>query len=90
MPDTLDLVRRIRDVAEETLRQAESLRQRADSKEAKAVDENAPTPAIVREMRFNAADRKLDGEFLRDLADSIDRHGDGHALLEEIARDALR
>lgn len=89
MPQGRDLVRRIRDVGEETLRQAESLRARADQKEADAIEGNAPTPSIVREMRFNAADRKLDGEFLRDLADSIDRHGDGAALIDEIARDAL-
>ena len=79
MPDCRDLVKRIRDVAEETDRQAESLERRI---------EKAKNADLADEMDFNARERRRDAEFLRDLGDSIDRHGDGHPLVDEIARDA--
>lgn len=83
MPDAFDLAKRIRDVSEETHRQAESLRRRA---------EQTRSEGIVGEMLDNARERERDAEFLRDLADSIERHSGELAasFVDEIARDALR
>lgn len=83
MPDAFDLAKRVRDVAEETMRQAESLRLRAErARKAEGVVSSAAS-----EMFANAREREADGSFLRDLADSIESHGAFMPGLNEIAKD---
>lgn len=93
MPDVLDLVKRIRDVSEETDRQAESLELRADRIEDRAIKTENPTPAAAADMRGTARERRRDAQLLRDLADAFDglpSDADVVDVVGTIVRDALR
>jgi hypothetical protein len=90
MPDVVDLVKRVRDVSEETDRQAESLERRATQREDEAIRGENPTPSVVHDMRQNARERRADAQFLRDLAFSIEGLPMHEAAFYELAVDALR